>query len=144
MSRLTASMEFDGTVRSRPLAALLAWGRNGEIHGALDGYLVEWALHTTARGTFYGRAESVAKDILDLGGPDPLGFVEFHRISHVAALTLGYLHDLSGRRWGRIGIGADATVYRVGENMLDSYGAPHSFHIFLRYRPARPAASHVH
>ena len=52
---------------------------------------------------------------------------------------------MSDRRWGRIGLGADATVYHVAENMLDSYGAPHSFHVFVRYRPAASAAgTHVH
>ena len=145
MSRLTASIEFNGAVRSRPLAASLVWGQNREIHGVLDGYLVEWELRTTPRGTFYGRAEAVAKDLLDLGGPDPLGFVEFHRISHVAGFTLGYLRDVSERRWGRIGIGGDATVYHVDQNMLESYGSPHSFHVFLRYRPAAPPGpAHIH
>jgi len=144
MSRLTASIEFDGGVGSHPLAASLIWGENREIHGVLDGYLVEWTLGTTPRGALYGRAETVAKDLLDLGGPDPRGFVEFHHISHVAALTLGYLHDVAERPWGRIGVGADATVYHVDPNMLDPYGAPHSFHLFVRYRPAAAAPAHVH
>jgi hypothetical protein len=147
MARLTASIEFNGTLGSRPLAASLVWGENREIHGVLDGYLLEWDLRTTARGAFYGRAESVAKDLLDLGGPDPPGFYEFHRISHVAALTLGYVHDLSQGRWGRVGIGGDATIYHVAENMLDSYGSPRSVHAFLRYRPAVPSPTghpHMH
>jgi hypothetical protein len=136
VARLTASIEFNGTLGSRPLAASLVWGENREVHGVLDGYLFEWDLRMTARGAFYGRAESVAKDLLDLGGPDPVGFFEFHRISRVAALTLGYVHDLLQGRWGRIGIGGDATVYEVAENLLDSYGSPRSIHAFLRYRPA--------
>jgi hypothetical protein len=145
MSRLTASIEFAGAVGSRPLAASLVWGENREIHGILDAYLLEWMLGTTPRGRFYGRAEAAAKNLLDLGGIDPPGFRHFHRISHVAALTLGYLQELSDRRWGRIGVGGDATVYHVPQNMLESYGAPHSFHVFVRYRPNRSAsAAHVH
>ena len=145
VSKLTASIEFDGAVRSRPLAASLIWGENREIHGILDGYLLEWKLGTTPHGWFYGRAENVAKDLLDLGSPAPLGFVEFHHISHVAALTLGYIHDVAERRWGRIGVGGDTTFYRVGDNLLESYGAPHSFHVFVRYRPAAASApAHVH
>ena len=30
-------------------------------------------------------------------------------------------------------------------SMLEYYGAPHSFHVFLRYRPAtRTSISHIH
>lgn len=144
ITRLTASIEYDGAVGSRPLAATLLWGENREVHGILDGYLFEWDLGTTRHGALYGRAESAAKDLLDLGGPDPPGFIEFHRISHVAALTLGYVHDVSEGTWGRIGIGGDATVYHVPDNMLEFYGSPHSFHVFVRYRPRPPTHAHMH
>jgi hypothetical protein len=46
-------------------------------------------------------------------------------------LTLGYVHDLLQGRCGRIGIGGDATVYEVAENLLDSYGSPRSVYAFL-------------
>jgi hypothetical protein len=63
----------------------------------------------------------------------------------IAALTIGYVHDFVERRWGRIGIGGDATVYSVPENMLDSYGSPHSYHFFVRYRPSGASSTpHVH
>ena len=142
--RITASIEFNGTLGSHPVAATLAWGKNREIHGPLDGYLFEWDAAVTSRRHFYGRAEAAAKDLLDLGFPDPPGFVSFHRISHVAALTLGYLHDLVDARWGRLGVGGDATFYHVPDNMVDYYGtSPHSFHVFVRYRP-RPSDSVAH
>jgi hypothetical protein len=43
-------------------------------------------------------------------------------------------------------VGADdVTVYHVPENMLEYYGALHSFHVFLRYRPATGISmEHVH
>jgi hypothetical protein len=144
VTRLTASIEYDGQVASRPFAATLLWGENREVHGILDGYLFEWDLRVTRRETLYGRAESAAKDLLDLGGPDPPGFIEFHRISHVQALTLGYVFDVSQQRWGRIGVGGDTTVYHVPDNMLEFYGSPHSFHVFVRYRPLPSAHAHVH
>ena len=107
--------------------------------------MLEWDVQADARGVVYGRAEAVAKDLLDLGGPDPRGFIEFHRISHVAALTVGYLRDIADSRQGRIGIGADLTVYHVTDNMLEYYGPPRSFHVFVRYRPARASSTaHVH
>jgi hypothetical protein len=143
--RLSASIEFNGSLRSHALAATLAWGENREIHGILDAYLLEWSAGLTARGRFYGRVESVAKDLLDLGFPDPPGVVSFHRISHVAALTLGYIHDITQTNWGRLGIGGDATFYRVPDNMLDYYGeVPHSFHLFIRYRRSGNSMAHVH
>jgi hypothetical protein len=145
MTRLTASIMFTGTLGSRPTAATLAWGENREVHGILDGYLLEWDVQTTPRGSLYGRLEAAAKDLLDLGGLTPPDVVEFHRISHVGAFTLGYLRDISQRSWGRIGLGGDLTVYHVPANMLEYYGAPHSFHVFLRYRPAtRTSMGHTH
>jgi hypothetical protein len=144
--RVTASIEFNGAVWKHPLAATIAWGKNHEIHGPLDGYLLEWDTPVASRGHFYGRVEATAKDILDLGFPDPPGFVSFHRISHVAAATAGYVYDFFDSRWGRLGIGADATFYHVPENMVDDYGrSPHSFHAFVRYRPKpRDSMSHHH
>ena len=142
ITRLTASIEYDGALGSRPFAATLLWGENREVHGILDGYLFEWDYRITTRGTSYGRVESAAKDLLDLGGPDPVGFIEFHRISHVQALTLGYVYDISQQRWGRIGIGADASAYNVPPNLIEFYGSPHSFHVFVRWRPL--ASMHMH
>jgi len=144
--RITASIEFNGTVRSHPVAATIAWGENREIHGPLDGYLFEWDTPAATRGHFYGRVEASAKDLLDLGFPDPPGFVSFHRISHVAAATVGYLHDAVSKPWGLLGIGGDVTFYHVPDNMIDYYGtSPHSFHVFVRYRPQpRDSMAHHH
>jgi hypothetical protein len=144
--RITASIEFTGKLRSHPVAATVAWGENREIHGILDGYLFEWDAGVSPRGHFYGRAEASAKDLLDLGFPDPPGFVSFHRISHVAAVTAGYLHEFLDRPWGRLGLGGDATFYHVPENMVDYYGtSPHSFHVFVRYRPrSHDSMTHQH
>ena len=50
------------------MPATLAWGQNREIlTGALDGYLLEWDLRAAERSSFYGRAESMRKEILSLG-----------------------------------------------------------------------------
>jgi hypothetical protein len=141
MTRLTASIEFDGTIRSTPFAATLAWGENREFHGTLDGYLAEWHWQATPPNAIFGRGEISAKDILGLGSLHPLGFRHFHPISRVAAGTLGYVREIPAPRWGRLGIGADATLYRVSEDLLLPYGSPRSFHVFLRWRPGD---LHVH
>jgi hypothetical protein len=74
----------------------------------------------------------VDKDILDLG-PDPFGFVHVHRHSQVGALTAGYLFNFLQTKAGVFGVGADLTVYSVPLNLRDSYGSPHSYHVFLHY-----------
>ena len=135
VTRLTASVEFtrpDGRV-----AALLAWGQNREIHGIMDAYLFEATLGTNGRRSWYTRAELATKDILSPGGRHPRGFVHFHPLSRVGALTLGHVYDLLEARAGRLGVGGDVTVYYVPPNLQDNYGAPASFHVFLRYRPDR-------
>ena len=142
--RLTASIGFTGAIGSRPLAATIAWGENREPPAILDGYLLEWDLRATGATSLYGRAELAAKDIFNLGVPEST-IEHGHRISRVGALTLGCLRDVSTRTWGRVGIGADATVYRTSSDLRLLYGAPHSFHVFIRYRPnPRASEGHVH
>lgn len=133
VTRLTASIgfaRFDGR-----LAALAAWGQNREIHGILDAYLAEATLRTGARHASYTRVELTTKDILGAGGRHPPGVGHFHPLSRVGALTGGYVFDVADAMGGHVGIGADVSVYRVPPDLRESYGAPSSFHLFLRYRP---------
>ena len=67
--------------------------------------------------------------------------MEFHPLSRVGAVTLGYLYDVLSSRVGRIGFGGDVTVYHVPQNLRDDYGSPASFHIFLPYRGVDHPAS---
>jgi hypothetical protein len=136
VTRLTASVGYtrpDGRV-----AALVAWGENREIHGNLDAYLFEATFRSHRRHAWYTRAERATKDILGAGGRHPRGFVHFHPLSRVGALTGGYVFDLVDSRAGRFGVGGDVTVYHVPANLVDNYGNPASFHVFLRYRPRTP------
>jgi hypothetical protein len=143
-TRLTASLGFSRGDDSRSLAWTAAFGQNREIHGNLEAYLLEATWRTSARNAFYARAESVAKDILDVGF-HPVNTFHPHRQSQIGALTLGYVRDLASMQFGRFGIGADITGYAVPENLHESYGSPVSFHAFLRYRgKAGAAAPHVH
>ena len=138
VTRLTASIGF-----TRPdgrLAALAAWGQNREVHGNLDAYLFEATYRPRLRHAAYTRAELVTKDILNPGRHVP-GITHFHPLSRVGALTLGYVYDLIASPKGLVGIGGDITGYLVDENLQDNYGAPVSFHVFVRYRPQR--TSHV-
>ena len=139
---LTGSVAFtrsDGRV-----AALLAWGQKREFHGNLDAYLFEATLRPRARHAWYTRAELVTKDILGAGGRHPRGFQHPHPLSRVGAFTAGYVYDAIVSRAGRFGFGGDATVYYVPPNLKGNYGAPASFHVFLRYQPERTGPHTAH
>jgi hypothetical protein len=140
ITRITASIGFDGTVDNRPLAVTAGWGENRQFNGFQnieDGYLLEWDLRATSSSTVYGRGEAAAKQILGLV-PEPRGFAHQHVLSHVGALTLGYVRDLPFVGRGRFGLGADVTVYRIPPDLEVYYAGSHSYHVFLRWRP--PAA----
>jgi hypothetical protein len=141
--RLTASVGYTGRWRNRPLAVTLAWGQNREGGSELDAYLVEstWAARTA--DVLYMRAELATKVIIGRGALHPVGFRHPHQFSRVGALTGGYIRDLVTNRLGRFGVGGDVTGYRVPPNLEPSYGAPLSFHAFLRWR-APQSATHVH
>jgi hypothetical protein len=146
VTRITASVGYVRTASERPLAVLVAWGDNFEVHGHLNAYLAEITAAVSRRSSLYGRAELVDKDILDAGGLHPAGFTHFHEISRVAAFTAGYTRSLIEGRAGQLAIGADATTYRVPPNLKEPYGSPLSFHIFLRYRggTGHATTTHVH
>jgi hypothetical protein len=144
--KITASIEFNGTVAHRPLAATLAWGHHREDNGFndhADGYLLEWDWRASDRTAVYGRVENSAKEIFGLG-LHPTGFNHRHFYSHIVPFTAGVVRDIGPARWGRFGIGADATVYRMSDDLMEFFEGSRSFHVFLRWRPARNSMVHVH
>jgi hypothetical protein len=148
-TRLTASIDFNGTVHAHPLAMTLAWGENRQFNGfngTSDGFLLEGNLAATRRSTIYARAEEAAKELFGVG-PHPRAFSHRHWMSEVIAVTGGYLFDPYRGRYGRLGIGVDATFYRMQPDTAAYYGSSHAFHVFLRWRPDAPGGpvhSHVH
>ena len=142
-TRITASISFDGAVRSRPLAMTLAWGENRQFNGFngnVDGFLLEGDLRATTALAVYGRVEVAAKELFGLG-LHPKEFVHPHWFSDVRAFTVGSVWDLPLQRIGRLGIGADVTLYIMGDDIQPFFDPSRSFHVFLRWRPqARSAA----
>lgn len=147
VTRLTASIGFDGEIASRPFDLTVAWGKNIEYNGfnnRADGYLAEWDLRATPMTTVYGRAEAARKELFGLGS-HPKGFNHPHIYSDIDALTIGLVRDVfADDRWGRFGVGADATVYRTSIDLELFYGSSRSYHLFLRWRPNRTPTGHVH
>ena len=136
-TRLSASVAFDGRLRSRPLAALLAWGQKREPFGLFDAYLLEAHFSVRERDAIFTRVESVTKAILG-GGVHSPGAQHYHPHSRIGAITAGYVRDLVVHARGRIGVGADITAYHTPANLLENYGRPLSFHVFMRYAAPRP------
>jgi hypothetical protein len=146
ITRLTASISFDGQIASRRLSATAAWGENRQFNGfqnVEDGYLLEWDFRATDASTFYGRAEAAAKHLFGLIS-HPKGFTHPHAYSDVDALTLGFLRDLPIPGKTRLGVGGDVTFYRTSPDLLVYYGGSHSYHVFLRWRPGVVSTAHVH
>jgi hypothetical protein len=133
---LTASVGFDGEVKSHPLDVTVAWGGHREFNGFngnADGYLAEGQLGVSGRSTIYWRAEYTGKDLfVDV---HPKGFSHRTIIYELGAFTAGYLRDISVTRAGRFGVGADATVYQIPDILLPFWASSRSFHVFLRWRP---------
>lgn len=142
-NRITASASFFRGDERHSLAWTAAFGQNREVFGNLEAYLLE-GTQRSGNNAYYGRIESVAKDILDAGF-HPIGVAHTHRQSQIGALTAGYIRDFFIPAWGTFGAGGDVTVYRVPDNLSDSYGSPVSFHVFLRFRGRAGARmQHVH
>jgi hypothetical protein len=142
MTRLMASV---GHTRTGAIstAVFAAWGQNREVHGISNALVFESNISWLDKNHLYSRAELVGKEL-----PHTHGGVEqpMHELMNVGAFTLGYTRDVAARFFGRIGIGGDMTMYYVPMMLQESYGAPLSFHAFVRYRfgtaPAAAAGHH--
>ncbi len=112
-------------------AVMAAWGHNREAHGRSNGGLVESNISWLGRNHLYSRIEFVGKELPHTHG----GFLQpSHELMHVGAFTVGYTRDIVTSALGWIGIGGDTTMYYVPLMLQESYGAPLSFHLFVRYR----------
>ena len=141
MTRLMASV---GHTRSGAIstAVFAAWGQNRESHGNSNGIVFESNISWLDKNHLYSRAELVGKELPHTHA----GFLQpMHEVMNVGAFTLGYTRDVTARLFGPVGIGADMTMYYVPLMLQESYGAPLSFHAFLRYRfGTAPAAGEHH
>jgi hypothetical protein len=143
---LVRLMASGSHTRTGPISSALfaAWGQNRETHGTSNAWIFESNISWLDRNYLYSRMELVGKDLPHLhGGLPPVE----HELIDVGAFTLGYTRDVLTGRLGRLGLGGDATMYYVPKELQESYGAPLSFHVFLRLRfgtPALSGAEHHH
>jgi hypothetical protein len=131
-ARLTASVSH---TTSGPISTALfgGWGQNRASHATTNAWLFESDVTWQDRNHLYSRAEAVDNDILT-GHAHAGSTVSSAQVSRIGAFTLGFTRDLRVRALRRLGAGADMTVYYVPEQLQPDYGAPVSFHFFIRYR----------
>lgn len=152
VKRITASVAYNRSWRDGNWANSLIWGRNHELHGNSNAYLLESTVNFLDKNYFYTRMELVDKqglleeNIFGRPGLDvfhPIGnglelgnrFDQFFR---VGAFTFGGVRDILAESKLRVGIGADVTFYHVPDGLKPIYGSsPTSFHVFLRIRPGK-------
>ncbi len=130
MTRIMASIAHTHT-GAISTAVMAAWGHNRESHGTSNGVVLESNMSWLERNHLYSRIELVGKALPHTHGGSSQ---PSHTLMNIGAFTAGYTRDLLTGSFGRIGIGGDATMYYVPRDLQESYGAPLSFHLFLRYR----------
>jgi hypothetical protein len=142
MTRLMASVAHTRT-GAISTAVTAAWGHNSESHGRSNAFLFESTISWLEKNHLFSRAELVGKEL-----PHTHGSIQqpMHEVMNIGAFTLGYTRDVKASLLGRLGIGSDITMYYVPVMLQETYGAPLSFHVFVRYRfdTARAPAEHHH
>ena len=139
MVRLMASIAHTRT-GAISTAVMAAWGQTRESHGVSNGFLVESNISWLERNYLYSRIELVEKELPHTHGGS---LQPAHLPMNIGAFTVGYTRDLLTGGFGQIGIGGDATMYYVPRELQEAYGAPLSFHTFLRYRFGTPSHADV-
>jgi mono/diheme cytochrome c family protein len=152
LRRMTASISHNRSWADGNWATSLIWGRNHELHGNSNAYLLESTANFLDKNYLYTRMELVDKPgLLEENIFGRRGLDEFHSIGNgfevgdrfdqffrVGAFTLGGVRDIVAAPKLRVGIGADVTFYHVPEGLKSIYGSsPTSYHVFLRLRPGK-------
>lgn len=148
--RTTASISWTKGRGQDYLAVTTAVGHNRRYFDTNTTAFLTEATLRRGRSSFYTRIE-----VLQVTSEHLLFPTVVHRphpgelIDVLGAFTGGGVRDVGRAGPLDIGIGADATFYRVPDRLATStqvtlYGAhPTSFHVFLRVRPRAPAMGHM-
>jgi len=154
LKRMTASVSYNRSWDSGNWATSLIWGRNHELQGNSNSYLLESTANFLDKNYLYTRMELVDKPGLleenifgrpgiDVFHPIANGFElgdRFGQFFRVGAFTFGGVRDIVADSRIRVGIGADVTLYHVPDGLKGIYGSsPTGFHVFLRIRPGKMA-----
>jgi hypothetical protein len=134
-TRSTASAMYQKSLPGGFIAASLITGRNQTPDGPEWGTLLEWVWKFRDRNFFFGRLESVDRDLYELQNKRqrPEG-VPRHR-TRVQAATAGYVRDFPWFGKVESGLGGGFTLYHFTSRLEPVYGkSPVSFNVFFRIR----------
>jgi len=137
--RMTASILYNRPLRNGNWASSLIWGRTKSLqdNSIFDSYTLESTLRFRSRNHAWTRIENAERSNELLLGESvlPPNFQE-QPIARVQAYTVGYDRDIDLIPHVASAIGAQVTVYGVGENLNPAYGShPAGVAVFLRIRP---------
>jgi hypothetical protein len=137
--RMTASIMYNRPLRNGNWASSVIWGRTKSLadKSKFNSYALESTLRFLTRNHTWTRIENAERSNELLLGENPLppNFIE-QPIGRVQAYTLGYDRDFDVIPHLATALGAQLTVYGVGENLRPVYGSrPAGVAIFIRVRP---------
>lgn len=137
--RMTASLQYNRSLRKGNWALLLLWGRNQDVSGGNIGnsYLLESTLRFLDRNYAWTRIENVDRtnELLLGESPEPAGFSERY-FTRVQAYSAGYEREVGRIPHLSTGLGGQFTWYGVPEILQPVYGShPVGVILFLRVRP---------
>jgi hypothetical protein len=137
--RMTASFMYNRPFHSGNWANTILWGRTRSLedNSVFNSYLLESTVRFLTRNYAWTRIENAERSNELILGENPLppSFRE-QPIGHVQAYTFGYDRDFDVIPHLATAIGAQVTVYGVGENLKPVYGShPAGVAIFIRIRP---------
>jgi hypothetical protein len=137
--RMTASMMYNRPLRDGNWASTILWGRTRSLrdNSIFNSYLLESTVRFRVRNYSWTRIENADRSNELIIGEHPLppGFQE-QPIGRVQAYTFGYDHDFDLIPHLASAIGAQVTVYGVGDRLKPIYGSrPAGIAVFVRLRP---------
>ena len=137
--RMTASASYNRPLHNGNWASSLIWGRTKSLEDAskFNSYALESTLRFFTRNHVWTRIENAERsnELLLDENPLPPGFHE-QPIGRVQASTFGYDRDFDLIPHIATALGAQGTIYGVGDKLEPGYGShPAGLAIFIRLRP---------
>jgi hypothetical protein len=137
--RMTASVMYNRPLHNGNWASTVLWGRTRSLqdNSIFNSYALESTVRFRTRNHAWTRIENVDRSNELILGENPLppNFQE-RPVGRVKAYTFGYDHDFDLIPHVGSALGAQVTVYGVGDNLKSVYGShPAGVALFVRIRP---------
>jgi hypothetical protein len=137
--RMTASIMYNRPLRNGNWASTILWGRTRSLqdNSIFNSYALESTVRFRTRNYAWARIENADRSNELILGEKPLppNFRE-QPVGRIQAYTFGYDHDIDLLPKITSAIGAQVTVYGVGDGLKPIYGLhPAGVAVFVRIRP---------